>query len=269
MIGSPIRQCIYHQRWFPRDFLVRFIRAYDKETSSVWIVPDVMEEGATKRPGIGYWVKSNARILQNFLKEGKYKAIDNKAYWRKDMHEHIWKILVEDSILRFDRIIEKLESIKFPMERKEAFLPIIKVDDPFNHYYVNCSKPIRGLQCVLILDEPSDKMIEEESDDENKYPDNKKSKKSKDSYIPLKIPSDHIGSIEKVSYYSSNNVNGDYVTQNIPFYYVKTIWGDQGIEKIKKYLHLEENQNPMIGIICMPQTKQLALSLWKLRNYWQ
>lgn len=197
------------------------------------------------------------------MKIGKYKSIDNRAYWREDMHEHVWNLLVEDSILRFDRINEKLGTIKFPMKKEEAFLPIIK---DLGHYYVDYHKSIRGLQCVLMLDDPSDKMIEEESDDksENEYYNIKstKLKKSEDSYIPLEIPSNHICSLRKVSY------NNNYVTQNIPFYYVKTIWGDEGIRKIKEYAQLKENQN-MIGIICMPHTKQLAISLWKLRNFWQ
>jgi hypothetical protein len=122
-----------------------------------------------------------------------------------------------------------------------------------------------------MLDDPSNKVFEEELDnvDDNEYFDNKKSKKkSKDSYIPLKISSNHIGSIEKVSF-SHETINNNYVTQNIPFYYVKTIWGDEGISKIKNYLQLEKNQNPIIGVINAPQAKQLAISLWKLRNYWQ
>ncbi|GES87368.1 hypothetical protein GLOIN_2v1526560 [Rhizophagus clarus] len=262
IIGSPIRQCIYHQRWFPQAFLVRFIRAYDSETSSVWIVPDFMEEGGTRRPGKGYWVRCNAKILQNFFKEGKHKSIDYKAYWREDMHEHIWKILVEDSILRIDRIIERFDTIKFPMKKEEVFLPIIK---KYDRYYVDYHKPISGLQCVLMLDDPPDEMIEEELDDDSDYKKNsKKLKKSRDSYIPLKIPLNHICSLRKVIYKNSN----DYVTQTIPLYYVKTIWGDEGIRKIKECVQLKKDQN-MIGIIYMPQTKQLAVSLWKLRNFWQ
>ena len=42
------------------------------ETSSVWIVPDFMEEGGIKRPGRGYWIRCNANILQNVLKEGNF-----------------------------------------------------------------------------------------------------------------------------------------------------------------------------------------------------
>src|SRR4051812_41802516 len=187
------------------------------------------------------------------------------------MHEHVWKILVEDSILRFDRIIEKLESSKFPMKREKAFLPIIQIEDSLNHYHVDSSKPIPGLQCILMLDDPSNKAFEEEVHNvdgcnKNEHFDDKK---SKDSYIPLKILSNHVGSIEKVSYYIHKVVNNNYVTKDIPSYYVKTIWGDEGIRKIKNYLQLKEDQNPMIGVIYAPQTKQLAISLWKLRNYWQ
>jgi hypothetical protein len=199
------------------------------------------------------------------VKTGKHRSIDNKAYWREDMHEHVWKALVEDSIVRIDRTIEKLDTYKFPMKKEEVFLPIIKDSD---HYYVDYHKSIIGLQCVLMLDDPSDEMIEEESDDDDSknefYKKSKKLNKSEDSYIPLKIPSNHICSMRKVIYKNKKN----YVTQNIPFYYVKTIWGDEGIRKIKEYVQPKENQN-MIGIICKSQTKQLAISLWKLRNYWQ
>ncbi|CAG8680106.1 252_t:CDS:2, partial [Funneliformis mosseae] len=225
MVGGPIRQCIYHQRWFPKDFLVRFIRAYDDETSSVWIVPDFMEEGGTKRPGKGHWIRCNAKTLRNVLKEGKYKMIDNHGYWRKDMHEHIWKILVEDSILRFDRIIDRLGTHRFPMKKENAFHPVIKAESCYECY----NKPISGLNCK------------------------KSKKKSDDSYKPLRILPNHIGSIEKVSFISQkddisdkfNDVN--YVTRSIPFYYVKTIWGDKEIEKIKNYLNINQ-QNPMIGV---------------------
>ncbi|CAI2169941.1 16883_t:CDS:10 [Funneliformis geosporum] len=249
MIGGPIRQCIYHQRWFPKDFLVRFIRAYDDETSSVWIVPDFMEEGGTKRPGKGNWIRCNAKTLLNVLKEGKYKMIDNQAYWRKDMQEHIWKILVEDSILRFDRIIDRLGTHRFPMKKESAFHPVIKAEN--SNRFESYTKPILGLNCKK-----------------------KSKKKSDDSYIPLKILPNHIGSIEKVSYISHKDDISDkfddvnFVTRNIPFYYVKTIWGDEGIEKIKNYLNLSQRHS-MIGVVSASQTKQLAISLWKLRNYWQ
>ena len=63
---------IYRLKFLFIDFLIRFIRAYDEDTSMVWIVPDFMEEGGIKRPGKGYWVRSNAKILQLFLKEGKF-----------------------------------------------------------------------------------------------------------------------------------------------------------------------------------------------------
>src|SRR2546421_12159286 len=115
------------------------------------------------------------------------------------MHEHVWNVLVEDSVLRFDRIIERLGSSRFPMSKEKVFLPIIKAEDSSNHYLVDSFKPIPGLQCVLMLDDPSNNVLKVEVDDNDRdESDDKKSKKSKDSYIPLNIPSNYIGSIKKV-----------------------------------------------------------------------
>lgn len=61
--------------------MVRFIRAYDSETSSVWIVPDFREEGGSKRPGKGYWIRCNAKILQDFFMEGNYI----KKFFKKEI----------------------------------------------------------------------------------------------------------------------------------------------------------------------------------------
>ncbi|CAG8452371.1 18283_t:CDS:2 [Acaulospora morrowiae] len=125
IIGSHIRKCFYHERWFPSDFLVRFIRANDRMTDSTWIVPDFVSADGAKRPGKGRWLKASSEVVQIVAKEGKHKVIDNVAFWRPDMHDHIWKMLVENTTERLQRLFTIVPSRRFPARRDRVLLDVL------------------------------------------------------------------------------------------------------------------------------------------------
>ncbi|RHZ48824.1 hypothetical protein Glove_541g48 [Diversispora epigaea] len=294
IIGSPIRRCFYHDRWFPNDLMVRFIKANDQITNSTWIVPDFVETGGIKRPGKGRWLKANSEVITLTTKEGKYKYIDNVAFWRPDMNEHIWRILRERATIRLTRFFSILPSRRFPARRDRVLLQVLpqehfisktdqstqddlislhfigedinkgnseegeEEEEKIKRFYINNIKNIPGIQCVFILN--PDISMEDSKDWKNESLDSESEE--------IKIPSKPFGAIHPVTYRVLDERDNfiRYETQFVPFYDIYSIWGKKGIARLKGFLKINYYENPMLGLVTDKNTKQLALSLWKLRE---
>ncbi|RIB21326.1 hypothetical protein C2G38_2140712 [Gigaspora rosea] len=308
IIASPIRRCFYHERWFPNDFLVRFIKAYDEKTKSTWLVPDFEEYGGIKRPGKGRWLKLNSTVIQKATKEGKYKYINPHAFWRPDMHEHVWNILVMRATDRLQRFFNSVATQSFPAKRERVLLRVLSGtspklitnndDDsiPFSYkiknvslndkdnedgnrkFYIENENAIDGLQCVFVLDHLKHDVLYDnhgKNNDDNVKTLSTQSEEKINSQIPVKqnqqsqvtfsqILLKPFGTIHPVTFLGKDN---KMCTQNVPFYNVQCIWGTRGIGRFKGFLKIPKDENPMLGMITHRHTKQLAISLWKLRGF--
>ncbi|CAG8683209.1 6654_t:CDS:2 [Dentiscutata erythropus] len=250
IIASPIRRCFYHERWFPN--------AYDEKTKSTWLVPDFEEYGGIKRPGKGRWLKLNSTVIQKATKEGKYKYIDPRAFWRPDMHEHVWNILVMRATDRLQRFFNSVATKSFPAKRDQVLLHVLDGTSPkitnndYNSvpkiknvslnednedgnqkFYIDNENAIDGLQCEEI-----NSQIKQKQQPQVTF-----------SQISLKP----FGTIYPVTFLGKNN---KMCTQNVPFYNVQCIWGARGVGRFKGFLKIPKNENPMLGMITHRHTKQ-------------
>nr|CAG8595266.1 14953_t:CDS:2 [Entrophospora candida]CAG8611078.1 5562_t:CDS:2 [Entrophospora candida] len=265
LLQTPIRQCIYHERWFPTSFLVRFIKAYNEKTSTTWIVPDFADEGV-KRPGKGFWIRCNSKILQLTTKEGKYKYIDNNAFWRPDMHEHVWNVLLDRTLSQWNKVLLYIGTKRFPHSKNIVFVPIIPIvkskSTNFVEYKIGNEKLwINGINCVFILDPiktQGDTIINNQQQHPHQLVQSKRNS----------ISSTPISFIKKVSFYNREN---NLISYNVTFYNVKDLFGNHELIRLRKFLKLNDNDNDvrMFGLVTFLSTKSLSMALWKLHLYLQ
>ncbi|CAG8757302.1 3141_t:CDS:1, partial [Cetraspora pellucida] len=55
----------------------------------------------------------------------KYKYIDPRAFWRPDMHNHVWNILVTRATDRLQRFFNSVATKSFPAKRDQVLLRVL------------------------------------------------------------------------------------------------------------------------------------------------
>ncbi|CAG8535248.1 3394_t:CDS:2, partial [Acaulospora colombiana] len=298
IIGSPIRKCFYHERWFAN--------AKDEATNSTWIVPDFVNDEGARRPGKGRWLKASSKVIQAVAKEGD-------IYFNK--------MLVEKATGRLQKFFRIIPSRRFPARRDRVLLHVLS-ENPFEknsdkssmniesqisstlhfigkeindgngeddgkceiqRFYVNNAKPIDGLQCVFELELRKGRskingQYEKLDGNVDSAPTEGTSQGSSEfpEYFQQvgepgesKVPPKPFGTIHPVTYRVLDGNDGfiEYQTQFVPFYNIYDIWGVEGVARFKGFMKIPSHKNPRLGLITHKNTKQLALSLWKLRGF--
>ncbi|CAG8512513.1 9054_t:CDS:10 [Paraglomus occultum] len=257
-IATPLRRCIYHDRLMPRhiqssiDFLIRFIRLYDEKTHRLWLLPDIT--GKTyrdKRHGLAFYIRSRADVINALTREGKYKQIESKAYWRPDMVHHVWRILLRDLKKEWGNIKTTVDNAGVKLQRTDLFIPMLKDNRNQQQYDVHSnSRRIPGLQCILVLDG---------QDEGNTINDGQKQ-------LPM-VPSSPIATSVSVGFVSSRT-NQYSLQPNIMAYDIRKIWGEEGLNNIKNMLDEKyKDECRAVGVVRHVTTKWFALTLWKLLDY--
>ncbi|CAG8661259.1 1288_t:CDS:1, partial [Racocetra persica] len=168
------------------------------------------------------------------------------------------------------------DSIPFSYKIKGVSLNDKDNEDGNQRFYIDNENPIDGLQCVFVLEH--DEILCNDHEPKNNGANNEKNSsmpseekinsltKQKQQYqeIYSQIPPKPFGTIHPVTFLGKNNKK---FTQNVPFYNVQYIWGSRGVGRFKGFLKIPKYENPMLGMITHRHTKQLAISLWKLRGF--
>ncbi|KAF8934212.1 hypothetical protein BGZ47_010452 [Haplosporangium gracile] len=118
------------------SFLTKFIQAAGPDDKP-WIVPErILPHAITKKPtpsayhddprnGFGKWMATTSAVIDNVIKEGRYKMINTAAFMRQDMSELVyaqWSIRVAHEFRVLYKESFTKETKKQPTLRRPRFI---------------------------------------------------------------------------------------------------------------------------------------------------
>ncbi|KAG9067716.1 hypothetical protein KI688_011303 [Linnemannia hyalina] len=163
----------------PYAFLTKFIQAAGPDDRP-WIVPErILPHAITKKPtpsayqddprnGFGKWMTTTSTVINNVIREGKYKSINTVAFMRQDMSKLVyaqWSIRVAHEFRVLYKTSFTKETKKQPTLRRPRFIVLDgayahppgtrgKIDITGSNGLVEGLRPILGFRSAQRIEVP-------------------------------------------------------------------------------------------------------------------
>ncbi|KAG0067541.1 hypothetical protein BGZ89_005953 [Linnemannia elongata] len=179
ILATPVRQCLYTRLILPSAFLTKFIQAAGPDDRP-WIVPErILPHAITRKPtpsayhddprnGFGKWMITTSAVIDNVIREGRYKMINTAAFMRQDMSKLVyaqWSIRVAHEFRVLYKTSFTKETKKQPTLRRPRFILLDgthahppgtrrKIDTIGSNGLVEGLGPILGFRSAQRIDVP-------------------------------------------------------------------------------------------------------------------